>query len=352
MVVRKLALIVWFVLLFSVNSKGQSAHNSYFSKQITQLKAYKVFYKKNENKNNIISDIVFKTTPLLGDSSQNFIKLKDFFEITNDIVNNNKSPFYDTSLQNGIKNFQNRNGLEPTGLINTELLQKIKQPFSRIIQIINTNIERNSYLTEIMEDDFILINIPEFKMYVIENGTVKFFNKVIVGKASTPTPTLISKIDEIILSPYWYVPESIFFQEIIPATKINPNYLRNHRMEYFGKTARQLPGPNNSLGQIKFNFNNTHNVYLHDTPNKNLFNYSRRTFSHGCIRVQNPKELVYYLLKNQKNWNKERIEKEISKNKEKKIRIDVPLCLIVIYFTCWVDENEQLRFAEDIYNKD
>jgi murein L,D-transpeptidase YcbB/YkuD len=156
----------------------------------------------------------------------------------------------------------------------------------------------------------------------------------------------------IVFSPYWNVPESIIKKEILPAIRKNPNYLSMNRMEWIDGQIRQLPGPENSLGLVKFLFPNIYNIYLHDTPSKGLFNQERRTFSHGCIRISEPLKMIKFLLNNDSAWTDEKIYEYLYGGKEKYVTIKNPVPVYIIYLTSFVDPKGLLNFRRDIYGRD
>ena len=176
--------------------------------------------------------------------------------------------------------------------------------------------------------------------------------KVIVGKATNKTPQLNSSVNQIVFCPYWNVPNSILTKEILPLIKRYPNYLSTFSMEWKDGKLRQLPGRSNALGLIKFVFPNPYDVYMHDTPLKNLFKENDRAFSHGCIRMEQPKKMALYLLKDNASWNESIIDSAVNKNKEQWVKINKPMPIMIKYFTAWVDENQSLQLRKDIYNLD
>jgi murein L,D-transpeptidase YcbB/YkuD len=156
----------------------------------------------------------------------------------------------------------------------------------------------------------------------------------------------------IVFSPYWNVPKSIIKKEVEPALAKNPNYLAKHDMEWYKGVLRQRPGPKNSLGLIKFLFPNSNSIYLHDTPSKSLFEQEKRAFSHGCIRVEKPKELANLILEDDKKWTPEKIEAAMNKGEESWYTLKNPIPVYIGYFTAWVNEKGEIHFYEDIYSRD
>jgi murein L,D-transpeptidase YcbB/YkuD len=226
-------------------------------------------------------------------------------------------------------------------------------PLSKRIEQIIVNMERCRWLPAEEETHFLMVNIPQFKLLAIEDGATTWSSDVVVGKATNKTVIFKGDMKYVVFSPYWNVPNSITKNEIIPGIRKNPNYLAKHNMEYYdGGKIRQKPGPNNSLGLVKFLFPNSFNIYLHDTPSKNLFNESKRAFSHGCIRVAKPMELAQYLLKPDANWNQEKIMAAMNSGKEQYVTLKNTVPVYLVYLTAFVDEKGKLNFRDDIYNRD
>ncbi|HAO45823.1 MAG TPA: murein L,D-transpeptidase, partial [Chitinophagaceae bacterium] len=198
---------------------------------------------------------------------------------------------------------------------------------------------------------------PEYKMYVYTADTLTFSMNVIVGTAANSTVIFSGNVKNIVFSPYWKVPVKIVKNEIIPGIRKNPNYLATHNMERIGgsdslPSIRQKPGPSNSLGRVKFLFPNNYDIYFHDTPNRNLFSASSRSFSHGCIRVGEPKHLAQYLLRNDTVWTDYRMDTAMNNSKETWVTLKKPVPVVIAYFTAWADKNGVLNFRKDIYGHD
>ena len=180
---------------------------------------------------------------------------------------------------------------------------------------------------------------------------------IVVGKEGNSTVIFNDELKYIVFSPYWNVPRSIVKNEILPAMSRNPNYLASQNMEITSQkgsipTIRQLPGPRNSLGRVKFLFPNNYNIYFHDTPAKSLFQREKRAFSHGCMRLEDAKKLAVYLLRDQPEWTEDRIQQAMSQGTEKWVTLKQDIPVYVSYFTAWVDEGGALHFRDDIYGHD
>jgi murein L,D-transpeptidase YcbB/YkuD len=156
----------------------------------------------------------------------------------------------------------------------------------------------------------------------------------------------------VVFAPYWNVPESILKNELLPVIEKNKNYVADNHMEWVNGSLRQKPGKWNALGKVKFLFPNSHNIYLHDTPSKDLFQRDQRTFSHGCIRVEQPKKLAQYVLQQQPDWTEKRIDSAMNGDKELYVTLKKPYPVFIAYFTAWVDASGSINFRKDIYKKD
>lgn len=212
--------------------------------------------------------------------------------------------------------------------------------------------ERTRWLPIDVRGRYLAVNIPEFVLHAYYDDSLLWNMNVVVGKDVNKTVIFAGKISEIVFSPYWNVPPGILKKEVLPGIQKDKTYLEKHHMEMFGGTVRQKPGPWNSLGAVKFLFPNSHSIYLHDTPSKNLFQESKRAFSHGCIRVAEPQRLAMYLLNDNTSYTEEKIVQAMNSGKEQFAVVKDPMPVFITYFTAWVDRQGQLNFREDIYNRD
>ena len=212
--------------------------------------------------------------------------------------------------------------------------------------------ERSRWVPVNITGNYVVINIPEYRLHVYENDSLAWSMKVVVGAAAHKTVIFNGNIKYIVFSPYWNVPTSILRKEVLPGIKRNPNYLASHNMEWNGNSVRQKPGPKNSLGLVKFLFPNSHDIYLHDTPSKSLFGESSRAFSHGCIRLAEPQRFAEYLLRNDSSWNTQKIVEAMNSGKEKYVTLNNQVPVFIAYFTAWVDRQGKLNFRNDVYGRD
>jgi murein L,D-transpeptidase YcbB/YkuD len=156
----------------------------------------------------------------------------------------------------------------------------------------------------------------------------------------------------IVFNPYWNIPDQIAEKEIIPAISKNKDYLKENHMEWYDGRLRQVPGPDNALGAIKFVFPNPFDIYLHDTPAKGLFKEQKRAFSHGCIRISAPHQLAVYLLRGQPGWSPQKMDEILSKGKEHYVKLEREIPVYILYLTAFVGFDGNLNFRDDIYQKD
>jgi L,D-transpeptidase YcbB len=287
-----------------------------------------------------------------GDSSATITLIKKRLLLEDDLVKNDTTPFFDTATQNAIKSFQHRYGLKEDGVADASVINEMNIAVDTCIHKILLNMERIRWVPQRPVTDFLLINIPEFRLHVFEKGNYQWSMNVVVGSTVHITVIFNGTLKYIVFSPYWNVPPSILKNEILPGIRRDPNYLAAHNMEWNGNTVRQKPGPRNSLGLVKFLFPNSYNIYLHDTPSKSLFDENKRAFSHGCIRLGEPKRLALFLLRNDKSWDSTKIVKAMNSGKEQYVTLKDPIPVFIGYFTAWVDTNGKLNFRDDLYGHD
>jgi murein L,D-transpeptidase YcbB/YkuD len=270
-----------------------------------------------------------------------------------DLKEDNGSNLYDSELSVAVNQFKTRHGLKNDSIISSSMISDINVPIKRRIEQIMVNMERFRWIpVDIIDGEYILVNIPGYMLYYYEDGKVVWDCNVVVGAPMTKTVVFTGDLQYVVFSPYWYVPKSIINKEVKPGMRRNPNYLANHRMEWNGGNVRQKPGPSNSLGLVKFLFPNSNNIYLHDSPAKSLFGEDQRAFSHGCIRVSKPKELAMRLLRKDSSWNEAKITAAMNAGKEKYVTLKEKIPVYIGYFTAFVDRNGLLNFRRDVYKRD
>lgn len=292
-----------------------------------------------------------------GSSSPAVAALKKRLQLTGDLTGGDTTAVYNDSVVTAIKNYQQRHGLLPSGVVNDSTIQSLNVPVEKRIEQLVLNMNRMLWTPQIKDSNLIQVNIPEYMLYVHADSGKAMDMQVIVGRGGTNTMMFNGDLNQIVFSPYWNVPESIVRDEIMPKMKKNPNYLKSENMEIVNQKdsipeIRQLPGAKNSLGRVKFLFPNNYDIYLHDTPDKNLFARKDRALSHGCIRVAKPEELAAYLLRGQSEWTPEKIREAMNSGKEQTVKLNNPVPVAITYYTAWVDRNGQLNFRDDVYKHD
>ncbi len=276
-----------------------------------------------------------------------------------DLVTQDTTNIFDTSMLTAAKSFQIRMGQSADGVIGKTFLKQLNVSPAQRLQQILINLERLRWLPEMNDSASITVNIPEYKMYVYNEGKLQFDMDVVVGASATGTVIFTGNLKYIVFSPYWNIPVSIIKKEILPGIQRNKNYLADHHMEVYGKNAgglpavRQLPGDDNALGRVKFLFPNNFDIYFHDTNNHGAFNSSKRSLSHGCIRLSQPKELAQYLLRDDTiRYSSVKIDSLMNLKKEKWVTLKNTIPVMISYYTAFVDNNGKLNFRNDIYGHD
>jgi L,D-transpeptidase YcbB len=260
------------------------------------------------------------------------------------------------------------------GVLRSNTLRELNVPLSARIHELKMAINFVRWLDEIKQNSNIaLLNIPSAQLLVFDHGVLTLNSKIIAGKPTTPTSTLASTIKEVIIYPYWNVPNSIATKELLPRIKKSVSYLGRNNYQVlnnqgkivdpysinwhslsasnFPYLIRQSTGCDNALGIVKFNFYNPFSMYLHDTPSKSLFLLTRRFFSHGCMRLEKPVELARLLLQDKSSSVENLIGQCLKDQMPRNMQLENPLPLMVFYSTVWYNEQGQIRFYEDIYNK-
>ncbi|WP_300597487.1 L,D-transpeptidase family protein [Niabella sp.] len=259
---------------------------------------------------------------------------------------------YDTTLSEAVNAIKEVYGYKPDGKAGKTFLKDLNVSVDERIQQILINMERMRWIPIETRDSgrAIMVNIPEYKMHVYENGHPAWDMDVVVGKESNNTTVFTGLLKTVVFSPYWNVPTSIVKKEM--GGRPSEAYLERNHMEIVNGQVRQKPGPWNSLGLVKFLFPNSYDIYFHDSPAKSLFNRDKRSFSHGCIRLKEPAKFAEYVLSDTAKWSTQKIDSAMNSGKEKFVRVKRPIPVLITYFTAWVDDNDRLNFREDIYGHD
>ncbi|MEA3454930.1 MAG: L,D-transpeptidase family protein [Campylobacterota bacterium] len=287
------------------------------------------------------------------------------------------SSVYDQCLLDAVKRFQKRNGQRADGVIGKGTRSVLRKSMGEILTKMELNLDRMKMMKRGEVSRHIMINIPAFRLYFYDNGEIFQTMKVVTGKKKHPTPVFSDTVETVVLNPYWNIPKSIIQKEMIPKLLRNSNAMKKKGIEIrdgWGPNARkisassvnwsqyrysksvpyrfaQVPGYKNALGKVKFLFPNKFSVYMHDTPSKNLFNRQTRAYSHGCIRLEKPRELMRTFAEFNPNLDYDRAQKILKGKKQSYYQVEhVPVD--VTYLTAWVDPSGVLQLRGDIYSYD
>jgi murein L,D-transpeptidase YcbB/YkuD len=324
---------------------------------------------------------VFKKTIKLGDPysgvQQLVGRLQRLGDLPQGVSPSSQVPVYEGAVVEAVKHFQERHGLPANGSINQATFNQLSTSLSRRIAQLQLTLERWRWLPPGLPRRIIAVNVPEFQLRGYDDHHSTVTMRVVVGKTfpEHQTPVFQDQLEYLIFRPYWNVPIGITRKELIPEIKKAPGYLEKHRFEVVNRKGqvmaadvtdgtvlarlssgefeiRQKPGPGNSLGLIKFVFPNNYDVYLHGTPERALFSRSRRAFSHGCIRIEDPAALAAWVLKDDPSWTRARIQSAMNASDPVRVNLPEPIPVLVLYGTAIVDENDEVHFLEDIYGQD
>jgi L,D-transpeptidase YcbB len=312
-----------------------------------------------------------------GDRDERIKVLRSRLVVEGIVTPDESINLFDKNLDQAVRTFQERHGLDPDGVIGPGTLAALNVSAAERVSQIEVNLERWRWLPRNLGWRYILVNIPDFRLDVMENTKSVLHMRAVVGKPYQRTPVFSSTMTNLVFNPYWNVPTSITRKELVLKIKKDRGYLVHQHMKIirgsgdgeeivdpqsidwakvtpsnFSYRLRQDPGPQNSLGQIKFMFPNRFDVYLHDTPSRELFKKTVRGFSHGCMRIEKPIELAEYVLKKDSRWSLEEIEEAINSGVKETVQLPERIPVHVLYWTAWVDEEGIVQFRNDIYNRD
>jgi len=281
---------------------------------------------------------------------------------------------FDQTLYEQVMLFQLRNGLNADGVVGKATIEAMNIPVEDRIATIEANLERWRWLSDDLGERYIKVNIANFELQVIEKDDMVFHTEVIVGRTLRETPVFSSIMTYLVLNPDWTVPPTILNDDIIPSIIKNPDYLAEKNLKIlridgtevdpssidwistvtagFPYRIHQEPGPTNALGRVKFMFPNPYSVYIHDTPDHNLFGLIDRSFSSGCIRVNNPLDLAACIMKDSSAWTPAQIKDIIDQGKERTVHLVKPIPVHIVYLTAWASNDGLVYFRKDIYDRD
>jgi murein L,D-transpeptidase YcbB/YkuD len=307
----------------------------------------------------------------LGMRDANVVELRRRLVASGDLRQTSGDPqAFDSYVQTAVKRFQERHGIPADGVVGAGTLKALNVPAQVRLWQLQANLERIKGMG-LPNERYVLVNVPGAQIEVVENGIVVSRHTAVVGKVDRQTPLLSSRIHEINFNPYWTVPASIIKRDLIPKMQKESDYLTKNKIRIYNQQGvelqpaqvnwysdeavdymfRQDPGDQNSLGTMKLNFHNPHDVYLHDTPSKNLFGSDYRFESSGCVRVHNVRELVTWVLKDT-GLDRAMVDQIVRSGERVDVQVVNPPAIFTVYFTAWTTGDGVIHFRDDIYNLD
>ena len=283
------------------------------------------------------------------------------------------SPVFDSFVEGGVKRFQQRHGLQPTGIVNSATVTAMNVPAEVRLRQLETNVVRLRSYAGNLGNRFVVANIPAALVETVENGQVMTRHAAGVGKIDRQSPVMTTRATDINFNPFWTVPASIIKKDLIPKMQADPGYLTENKIRIYNGQGQELQptqvnwrsdeatryqfrqdpgGEFNSLGFVRINIANPYGVYMHDTPAKGIFGDDYRFVSSGCMRVQNVRDYITWLLKDTPGWTREQIDAAIEGGQRVDARLAQPVPVYWTYITAWATPDGVVQFRDDIYNKD
>ncbi len=283
------------------------------------------------------------------------------------------STLFDQALKNAVKGFQLRHRLGQDGIVGQQTIAALNVPVEHRINQLRTSLERLRWVNQEAVDTMVVVNIAGFRAFYFKDGALEWETRAQVGKHYRQTPVFRGDIAYLEFNPTWTIPPGILRNDTLPAIKRDPNYLASKNIRVIDNkgtivdpatvnwnkyktsvpyTLRQDPGPNNALGTVKFIFPNKHFVFMHDTPHPELFSHKERSFSSGCIRIQDPLKMAELVLNDPVKYNRSALEDVVNSRETQRIRPSPKMPVIIVYLTASVNADGKVRFYKDIYNRD
>ena len=304
--------------------------------------------------------------------------LRERLRLSGDLPGNavTDSQSFDAPLKEAVRRFQRRHGLQVDGRVGEQTRAALNVGVGQRLAQIELNMERWRRLPRDLGERHIMVNIADYSLEVVENGEVVQRQRVIVGQDARRTPVMSSRIGYLVFNPSWEIPTSIMVEDMLPQVRANPAFFERNRIDVlqgwrqerridpaavdweqvptnpFPYRFRQAPGPYNSLGQVKFMFPNQRSIYLHDTPDRRLFERDRRAYSSGCVRVERPLELANYLIGEGGSLDRQGVLDVLVDGEERNVHLAQTVPVHLLYLTAWVDNAGVLHFRDDVYRKD
>jgi murein L,D-transpeptidase YcbB/YkuD len=311
----------------------------------------------------------------VGSKSPAVVALRQRLIITGDLdPAAGESPIYDSYVEAGVRRFQARHGISSTGTVTAPTVAAMNVPVDVRIRQLEINVARlRTLVGSGLPNRYAVANIPAALVETVEGGVVHTRHAAGVGKIDRQSPLLNSKVVEVNFNPFWTAPASVVKKDLIPKMQKEPNYLAENRIRIFNGAGqevqssqinwfsdeatryrfRQDPGGDlNSMGFVRINIPNPHGVYMHDTPSKGIFGDDFRFVSSGCIRIQNVRDYIEWLLKDTPGWSREQIDATFKSGERIDARLAQPVPIHWIYMTAWATPDGLVQFRDDIYNKD
>jgi L,D-transpeptidase YcbB len=282
-------------------------------------------------------------------------------------------PVFDSFVEAAVKRFQARHGLGQSGVVNEATLTELNVPAAARLQQLETNVVRLRAYSGDLGSRFVIVNIPAASVETVENGVVYSHHAAGVGKIDRQSPIMQTKATEINFNPFWTVPPSLIKKDLIPKMKADPNYLTDEKIRVFNKEGQEVSPSSidwnteeathykyrqdtgadlNSLGFVRINIPNPYGVYMHDTPSKGVFGDDFRFVSSGCVRVQDVRDYVAWLLKDTPGWGRDQIDAVIRSGDRQDVKLSQPVNVYWIYVTAWATPDGVVQFRPDIYQRD
>jgi len=310
-----------------------------------------------------------------GDRNKRVISIRKRLSASGDLAagGDTGSQHFDKGLEQAVRQFQARHSLDDDGIVGRQTIAALNVSAELRVSQLKIALERLRWVNQEAADTLVAVNIAGFRVFFYKNGQLEWSTRAMVGKHYRKTPVFRGDIAYLEFNPTWTIPPGILRNDTLPAIKKDPNYLASKNIRVIDRkgktidpstvdwnqyskgvpyTLRQDPGPNNSLGTVKFIFPNQHFVFLHDTPHRELFAHSQRAFSSGCIRVEDPLKLAELLLDDANKYPRSALEDLVSSRKTQRINLSPKVPVVIVYLTASVDSDGRVRFYNDVYGRD
>lgn len=311
-----------------------------------------------------------------GSSGPRVQQLRERLRASGDFTEDAGDAPFDAALEDALRRFQRRHGLEADGVAGRATIAALNVPVGARIDQVRANLERLRWVARELAGDYLLVDIAGFAAQLWLDDTLAWRSRVVVGRPFRTTPEFRAPMKYLVLNPEWNVPPTILREDVLPKAVRDPGYLRRHNMRIvdragrvvdpatidwaqvrerprdFGHQIVEAPGPDNPLGSIKFMFPNEHSVYLHDTPSRALFERTVRAFSSGCIRIERPIELAVLLIDDAQRWSEQQLREAIATGRTQTLPVRRTVPVLLLYFTASSGSDGELQFRPDLYRRD